>query len=69
MVTRFLVSLIAAALVVFAGSEALGSAIAPQQLKIIATVVAIRTPPRPPRRATQKPFSACPTKAACASGL
>jgi hypothetical protein len=40
MVTRFLVSLIAAALVVFAGSEALGSAIAPQQLKIIATVVA-----------------------------
>jgi len=40
MVTRFLVSLIAAALVVFAGSEALGSAIAPPQLKIIATVVA-----------------------------
>ncbi len=37
---RFLVSLVAAALVVFAATEALGSAIAPTQLKIIATVVA-----------------------------
>lgn len=37
---RLLVSLVAAALVVFAGSEALGAAIAPPQLKIIATVVA-----------------------------
>jgi hypothetical protein len=37
---RFLVSLAAAAIVVFAGTEALGSAIAPAQLKIIATVVA-----------------------------
>ena len=40
MYARFLVSLVAAALVVFAGSEALGCAIAPPQLKIIATVVA-----------------------------
>jgi hypothetical protein len=37
---RFLVSLVAATLVVFAGTEALGSAIAPPALKIIATVVA-----------------------------
>jgi hypothetical protein len=40
MLGRFLVSLAAAALVTFAGTEALGAAIAPAPLKIIATVVA-----------------------------
>ncbi len=40
MYARFVLSLAAAALVVLAGSEALGAAIAPPQLKIIATVVA-----------------------------
>jgi len=40
MLARFLVSLATAALVVFAGTEAFGAAIAPAPLKIIATVVA-----------------------------
>ena len=40
MVRRFLVSLTAAALVVYAGTQALSAAIAPPQLKIIATVYA-----------------------------
>jgi hypothetical protein len=40
MFRRFLVSLVAAAVVVYAGTEALGAAISPAPLKIIATVVA-----------------------------
>jgi len=44
MFRRFLVSVIAATAVVYAGTEALGAAIAPPQLKIIATVVAYAHP-------------------------
>jgi hypothetical protein len=40
MFRRLLVSLVAAIAVVYAGTEALGAAIAPTPLKIIATVVA-----------------------------
>jgi len=40
MLARFLVSLAAAVVVAFAGTAALGAAIAPAPLKIIATVVA-----------------------------
>ncbi|HUA07941.1 MAG TPA: hypothetical protein VMA98_01620 [Candidatus Acidoferrales bacterium] len=40
MVRRFLVSLAVAAFVAYAGTEALSAAIAPPQLKIIATVYA-----------------------------
>ena len=40
MFRRFVVSLLAAAVVVYAGTEALGAAISPAPLKIIATVVA-----------------------------
>ncbi|HTV92378.1 MAG TPA: hypothetical protein VMG98_06645 [Verrucomicrobiae bacterium] len=39
MLGRFLVSLAAAAVVTFAGTEALGAAISPAPLKVIATVV------------------------------
>jgi len=44
MLARFLVSLAAAVVVTFAGTAALGAAIAPAPLKIIATVVATPHP-------------------------
>jgi hypothetical protein len=44
MFRRLLVSLIAASVVVYAGTEALAAAIAPPPLKIIATVVAYPHP-------------------------
>ncbi|HTC30046.1 MAG TPA: hypothetical protein VK702_04920 [Candidatus Acidoferrum sp.] len=40
MLGRFLISLAAAAVLTFVGTEALGAAITPAPLKIIATVVA-----------------------------
>ncbi|HTX56522.1 MAG TPA: hypothetical protein VMD47_05395 [Candidatus Acidoferrales bacterium] len=40
MAARFLVSIVTAALLVFAGAQALATAVAPPPLKIIATVVA-----------------------------
>ncbi|MGB6985646.1 MAG: hypothetical protein WBD74_06695 [Candidatus Aquilonibacter sp.] len=44
MFRRFLVSLVAAVAVVFAGTEALGAAIYPAPLKVIATVYAYAHP-------------------------